>query len=152
MLYLTLLDPMNCTTLGSSVLHDLLEFAQMMPSNHLILWHPFLLWPLIFPSIRVFSSEANLRIRWPTYWDFSISPPSEYSHLISFRIDLFPLFGVLETLKCLLQHHHLKGSTQSSYGPTLRHTKLLSRSTLSTLRTFVDKVMSLHFNMLSSLS
>ena len=83
-----------------------------MPSNHLILCHPLLLPPLIFPSIRVFSNESVLRIRWPKYWSFSytISPSNEYLGLISFRIDWLDLLAVQETLKCLLQHHGSKAS------------------------------------------
>ena len=79
-----------------------------MPSNHLILCHPLLLLPSIFPSIRVFSNESVLHIRWPKYWSFSISPSNEYSGLISFRIDWFDLFAVQKTLKSLLQHHSSK--------------------------------------------
>ena len=109
---------MNCSTPGFPVLHHLLEFAQLMstesvmPSNHLILYHPLLFLPLIFPSIRVFSSESALHIRWPKYWSFSfiISPSNEYSGLISSRIDWFDLFAVQGTLKSLLQHHGLKTS------------------------------------------
>ena len=81
-----------------------------MPSSHLILCHPLLLLPSIFPSIRVFSSESALCIRWPKYWSFSISPYNEYSEFISFRIDWFDLFVVQRTLKSLLQHHSLKVS------------------------------------------
>ena len=77
----------------------------VMPSNHLILYCPLLLLPSIFPSIRVFSNESVLHIRWPKYWSFSISPSNEYSGLISFRIDQFDLFPVQGTLKSLLQHH-----------------------------------------------
>ena len=112
---LTLLDPMDCSTPGFSVLHHLPEFAQIhiiesvMPSSHLILFHPLLL-PSVFPSIRVFSSESNLLIRWPKYWRFSssINPSNEYSGLISFRIDWFNLLAVQRTLKRLLQHHGSK--------------------------------------------
>ena len=84
-----------------------------MPSNHLIPCHHFLLLPSVFPSIRVFSSESALRIRWPKYWSFSftISPSSEYSGLISFRIDWLDLLAVQGTLKSLLQHHNSKAST-----------------------------------------
>ena len=90
----------------------LVSIEFVMPSNHLILCCPFLLLPLIFPSIRVFSNESVLRIRWPKYWSFSvsISPSNEYSGLISFRIDWFDLFAVQETLKSLLQHHSSKAS------------------------------------------
>ena len=83
-----------------------------MPSTYLILCHPLLLLPSIFPSIRVFSSESALHIRWPNYWSFSfnISPSKDYSGLISFRIDWFDLLAVQGTFKCLLQHHSLKAS------------------------------------------
>ena len=108
---------MDCSMPGSSVLHYLLEFAQMstelvMPSNHLILCHPILLLPSIFSSIRVFSSESVLHIRWPKYWSFSISisPSNEYSGLISFRMDWLDLPGVQGTLKSLLQYHSSKAS------------------------------------------
>ena len=90
----------------------LMSTESMMPSNHLILCHPLLLLPSIFPSIRVFSNESVLHIRWPKYWSssFSIGPSSEYSGLISFRIDLFDLLAVQGTLKSLLQHHSSKAS------------------------------------------
>ena len=115
---LTLCDPMDCSTPGLPVLHHLLELAQMhiyrlvIPSNHLILCLPLLLPPSIFPSIRVFSSESDLHIRWPRYWSFSfsISPSDEYSGLISFRMDWFDLLAVQGTLKSLLQHHSSKPS------------------------------------------
>ena len=81
-----------------------------MPSNHLILHHPLLLLPSILPSIRVFSNELALYIRWPEYWSFNISPSSEYSRLISFRMDWLDLLAVQGTLKSLLQHHSLKAS------------------------------------------
>ena len=81
-----------------------------MPSNHLILCRPLLLLPSIFPSIRVFSSESVLHIRWPKYWSFSISPSNEYSGLISFRMEWLDLFAVQGTLKSLLQHHSSKAS------------------------------------------
>ena len=95
---------------------SLLRFVSIelvMPSNHLILRHPLLLLPSIFPSIRVFSNESALHIRWPEYWSlaFSISPSSEYSGLISFRIDWFDFFAVQGTLKSLLQHHNSKASS-----------------------------------------
>ena len=108
---LTLCDPMDCSIPGSPVLHHLLELAQthvhwggdaIQPS------HPLLLLPPIFPSIRVFSNESALRIRWPKYQSCSISPSNEYSGLISFRIDWFDLLAVQGTLKSLLQHHSLK--------------------------------------------
>ena len=89
-----------------------MSIESVMPSNHLTLCHPLLLLPSIFSSIRVFSSELILRIRWPKYWSFgfSISPSNEYSGLISLRIDCFDLLAVQRTLKSLLQHHNLKAS------------------------------------------
>ena len=107
---------MDCSTSGRSVLHYLLEFVQLlsielvMPSNHLVLCHPLLLLPSIFPSIRVFSNESCLGIRWPKYWNFSfsVSLSNDYSGLISFMIDCFDLLGVQGTLKILLQHHSSK--------------------------------------------
>ena len=96
----------------SQSLFKLMFIELVMPSNHLILCCPLLFLPLIFPSIRVFSNELALRIRWPKYWSFSfsISPSNEYSGLISFRIDWFDLLAVQETLKSLLQHHSSKAS------------------------------------------
>ena len=90
----------------------LMSIKSVMPSNHLILCHPLLLLPSIFPSIRVFSNESVLHIRWPDYWSFrfSVSPSNEYSGLISFRIDWFDLCAVQGTLKTLLQHHSSKAS------------------------------------------
>ena len=107
---LTLCDPMDCSPPGFPVLHYLLNLFKlksivlMMPSNHVILCHPLLLLPSIFPSIRLFSSKLALCIRWLKYWSFSfsISPFSEYSGLTSFRIDWLDLLGVQETLKSLL--------------------------------------------------
>ena len=112
----TLCDPMNCSTPGLPDYHQLLESTQptsiesVMPSNHLILCCPLFFLPSIFPSIRVFSNESALRMRWPKYWSFSfsISPSSEYSGLISFRMDWLDLFAVQGTLKSLLQHHSQK--------------------------------------------
>ena len=116
-LCLTLCDPMDCSMLGFPVHHQLPELTLMstesvMPSNHLILCCPLLLPPSIFPSIRVFSNESALCIRWPKYWNFnfSISPSNEYSGLIYFRIDWFNLLAVQGTLKSLLQHHSSKAS------------------------------------------
>ena len=86
----------------------LMSVESVMPSNHLILCHPLLLPPSIFPSIRVFPNESALCIRWPKYWSFSISPSNEYSGLISFRMDWFDLLAVQGTLRNLLQHHSLK--------------------------------------------
>ena len=87
-----------------------MSIESVMPSNHLILCHPHLLLPSIFPSIRVFSNESALRIRWPKYWSFSISPSNEYSGLISSRIDWLDLLAVHGTVKSLLQHHNSKAS------------------------------------------
>ena len=114
----TLCNPVDCSTPGFPVHHQLLELVQtyvhllVMPSNHLIFCCPLLLPPSIFPSIRVFSNESVLRIRWPKYWNFSfgISPANEYSGLISFRIDWLDLLEVQRTLKILLQHHSSKAS------------------------------------------
>ena len=114
----TLCDPMDCSMPGFPVHHHLLELVQThvhrvkMPSNHLILCCPLLLLPWIFPSIRGFSNESVLRIRWPKYWSFSfsISSSKEYSRLISFRIDWLDLLAVQGTLKSLLQHHSSKAS------------------------------------------
>ena len=128
-----------------------------MPCNHLILCHPLLLLPLIFPSIRVFSNKSTLYIRWLKYWSFSfsISPSNEYSGLISFRIDWFDLLAVQETLKSLLQHHSSKASIlrhSAFFTVQLSHPYMTTGKTLAlTRRTFVGKVMSLLFNMLSRL-
>ena len=114
----TLCDPMNRSTPGLPVHQQLrsspkpLPIVSVMSSNHLILGHPLLLLPSIFPSIRVFSNESALRIRWPKYWSFSfnISPSNEHPGLISFRMDWLDLLAVQETLKSLLQHHSSKAS------------------------------------------
>ena len=115
---LTLCDRMDCSTPGFPVLHHrrsllkLMSIESLMLSNHLILCHPLLLLPSIFPSIRVFSNESALCIRWPKDWSFcfSISPSNECSRLISFRIDWFDHLAVQGTLKSLLQHHSWKAS------------------------------------------
>ena len=101
-----------CPSPSPGVLLKLMSIESMMPSNHLILCRPLLLLPSVFPSIRVFSNESALCIRWPKYWSFSfsISPSNEYSGLISFRIDWFELLAVQGTLKSLLQHHSSKAS------------------------------------------
>ena len=109
----TLCDPMDYSTPGlpvhhnSQILPKLMPIESVMPSNPLILCHPLLLLPSIFPSIRVFSNESTVRIRWPKYWSFSfnISPSNEYSGLISFRMGWLYLFAVQGTPKRLLQHH-----------------------------------------------
>ena len=128
-----------------------------MPSNHLILYHPLLLLPLIFPSIRVFSSDLALRIRWPKYWSFSfnISPSNEHSGLISFRMDWLDLLAVQGTLKSVLQYHSSKASIlrrSAFFIVQLSHPYMTTGKTIAlTRRTFVGKVMSLLFNMLSRL-
>ena len=117
-LYPTLCDPMNRSMPGLPIHHQLSESPKPMsivlviPSNHLILCHPLILLPSTFPSIRVFSNESALRIRWPTYWNFSfnISPSNEHSGLISFRMDWLDLLADQRTLKSLLQHHSSKAS------------------------------------------
>ena len=129
----------------------------VMPSNHLILYHPLLLPPSIFPRIRVFSSESVLHISWPKYWSFSfsISPSNEYSGLISFRMDWLDLFAVQGTLKSLLQHHSSKASIlqhSAFFIVQLSHPYMTTGKTIALTRwTFVGKVMSLLFNMLSRL-
>ena len=102
----------SLSSTNSWSLLKLVSIKSLMPSNHLILCHPLLLLPSIFPRIRVFSNESVLRIRWPKYWSFrfSISPSNEYSGLISFRIDWLDLLAVQGTVKSLLQHHSLKAS------------------------------------------
>ena len=127
----------------------------VMPSNHLILCPPFLLPPSIFPSIRVFSSESVLHIRWPKYWsfNFSISPSNEYSGLVSSRKDWLDLLAVQGTLKSLLQHHSSKASIlqcSAFFIVQLSHPYMTIGETITlTRRTVVGKVMSLLFNMLS---
>ena len=124
----------------------------VMPSNHLILCHPLLLLPLIFPSVKVFSNESVLHIRWPKYWSFSfrISASNEYSGLISFRIDWLDLLAVQGTLKSLLQHHSPKASILRHsvfFMVQLSHPYMTTRKTIAlTIRIFVGKVMSLLFN------
>ena len=118
--------------------------------NHLILCRPLLLLPSIFPSIRVFSNESALHIRWPKYWSFSlsISPSNEYSEPISFRMDWLDLLAVQGTLKSLLQHHSSKAS--AFFRVQLSHPHMTTGKTIAlTIRTFVSKVMSLLFNTLS---
>ena len=128
----------------------------MISSNHLILCHPLLLLPSIFPSNRVFSKDSALRIRWPKYWSFSfsLSSSNEYSGLISFRMDWLDLLTVQGTLKSLLQHHGSKSSILHSafFIVQLSHPYMTTGKTIPlTRRTFVGKVMSLLFNMLSRL-
>ena len=131
----------------------LMSSESVMPSNHLILCHPILLLPSIFPSIRVFSNESALLIRWPKYWsfDFSISPSNEYSGLISSRMDWFDLLAVH---KNLLQHHSSEASIlccSAFFIVQLSHPYMTTGKTIAlTRQTFVVKVMSLLFNMLST--
>ena len=132
-----------------------MSVESVMPSNHLILCHPLLLPPSIFPNIRVFSNEPVLRIRWPKYWSFSfsINPSNEHSGLISFRMDWLDLLAVQGTLKSLLQHHSSKASILQHSAfliVQLLHPYMTAGKTIAlTRRTFVGKVMSLLFNMLS---
>ena len=140
---------------SSQSLLTLMSTESVMPSNHLILSHPLLLPPSIFPSIRVFSNESVLRIRWPKDWSFSISPSNEYSGLTSFRMGSLDLLAVQGTLKSLLQHHSSKASILWSspfFTVQLSHPYMTTGKTIAfTRRTFVDKVMSLLFNILSRL-
>ena len=129
----------------------------VMPSNHLILYRPLIVLPSIFPSIRVFSNESALHIRWPKYWSFSfsISPYNEHPGLISFGMAWLDLLAVQGTLKSLLQHHSSKASIllhSASFIVQLSHPYMTTGKTIAlTTWTFVDKVMSLLFNMLSKL-
>ena len=134
-----------------------MSIESVMPSNHLILCHALLLLPSIFPNIRVFSSESALHIRWPKYWSFSfsISPSNEYSGLISFRIDCLDLLAIQGPLKSLLQHHSSKASIlqrSAFFIVQLSHPYMTTGKSIAlTRQTFVSKVMSLLFNMLSRL-
>ena len=150
--------PWVCMTgpLFSTISWCLLKFISIelvMPSNHLILCRPLLLLPSIFPSIRVFSNELALHIRWPKYWSFSIGPSNEYSGLIFFRIDLFNLLAGPGALKSLLQHHSLKASVlqhSAFFMIWLWHPYMTTGKNIAlTIRTFFGKAMSLLFNMLS---
>ena len=142
---------------NSQSLLKLTSIELVMPSNHLILCHLLLLLPSIFPSIRVFYKESVFCIRWPKYWsfNFSISPSNEYSGLISFRIDWLELLAVQETLKSLFQHYSSKSSIlqhSAFFIVQLSHPYMTTGKTITlTRRTFVGKVMSLLFNMLSRL-
>ena len=136
-------------------LFKLMSIKLVMPSNHLILCRPLLFLPSIFPSIRVFSNESALCMRWPKYWSFSISPFNEYSGLISFRIAWFDLLAVQGSLESFLQHHSSKASILQRSGffmVQLSHAYTTTgKTTALTRQTFVSKVMSLLFNMLSRL-
>ena len=133
-----------------------MSIESAMPYSHLIICHPLLLLPPIFPSIRVFSNESNLRMRWPKYWSFSFSiSPSSERGLISFRMDWLDLLAVQGTLKSLLQHHSSKASIlqcSAFFTVQLSHPYMTTGKTIAlTRRTFVVKVMSLLLNMLSRL-
>ena len=134
-----------------------MSIQSVMPSNHLIFCRPLLLPPSIFPSIRIFSSESVIRMRWPKYWSFSfsISPSSEHPGLISFRMDWLALLAVQGALKSLLQHHSSKASIlqcSAFFTVQLSHPCMTTGKTIAlTRRTFVGKVISLLFNMLSRL-
>ena len=134
-----------------------MSIESVMPSNHLILCHPLLLPPSIFPSIRVLSNESAFRIRWPKYWTFSfnISPSKEHTGLISFRMEWLDLLAVQGTLKSLLQQHSSKASVlwhSAFFTVQLSHPYMTTgKTTALTRQTFVGKIMSLLFNMLSRL-
>ena len=160
--YPTLCDPMDCSTPGFPVHHQLLEFTQMstesvMPSNHLILCHPLLPLPSIFPRIRVFSNESVFHIRWPKYWSFSfsVSPSNEYSGLIFFRMGWLDLLAVQGTLKSFLRHHGSKAlilQLSAFFIVQLPHPYMTTGQTIALTRwNFIGKVMSLLFTMLSRL-
>ena len=141
---------------NSRSLLKLMSFESVIPSSHLILCCPLFLLPPVPPSIRVFSSESTLRMRWPKYWSFSFNSPSnEYSGLISFRMDLFYLLAVQGTLKSLLQHHSSKASIlwcSAFFMVQLSHPYNTTGKIIAlTRRTFVSKVTSLLFNVLSRL-
>ena len=142
---------------NSQSLLELMSIKLMMPSNHRILCHPLILLPSVYPSIKVFSNESVFCIRWPKYWSFifNISPSNEYSVLISFRIDWFDLLVVQRALKSLLQYHSSKASIlrcSAFFIVQLLHQYMTTGKTIAlTRQTFLDKVMSLLFNMLSRL-
>ena len=154
---------MNHSTPGLPVHHylpsslRLMSIESMMPSSHLILCHPLLLLPPIPPSIRVFSNELTLRMRWPKYWSFSFSiiPSKEHPGLISFRMDWLDLLAIQGTLKSLLQHHSSKASIlrhSAFFTVQFSHPHMTTGKTIVLTRwTFVDKVMSLLFSMPSRL-
>ena len=137
---------------NSQSLLKLMSIESVMPSDHLILCWPLLLPPSIFPSIRVFSNKSVLRIRWPKYWSFSISPSNEYSGLISLRMDWFDLLAVQRTLKSLLQHHNSTASIlqhSALFTVQLSHPYMTTGKTIAlTMWTLFSKAMSLLFNML----
>ena len=142
---------------NSQSLLKLISIESVMPCNHLILCHPLLLLPSIFPSIRVFSSKSDFHIRWPKYWRFSfnIRPSNEYSGLISFKMDWLDLLAVQGTLKSLLQHHSTKASIlrrSAFFIEQFSYPYMITGKTVAlTRQTFVGKVTSLLFNTLSRL-
>ena len=144
-----------CPSPISWSLLKLMSIESVMPSNHLILCHPLLLLPSIFPQHLVFSNQLALRIRWPKYWNFNFnnSPSNEYSGLISSRIDWFNLLAVQGTLKSLLQQHNLKAlilQCSTFFMVQFSHLYMTTGGTIAlSIWTFVSKVMSLLFNMLS---
>ena len=156
-------DPMNCSMpaslsiTNSGNLLRIMYIMSVMPSNHLTLCHPPLLLPSIFPSIRVFSNESALRVRWPNYWSFSlsISLSNEHRGLVSFRMNWLGLLAVQGTLKSLLQHHSSKPSIlwpSAFFTVQLLHPCMTTGKTIAlTRQTFAGKVMSLLFNVLSRL-
>ena len=158
-----LCDPMNRSTPGLPVYHQLpslhrpMPIESVMPFSHLILCCPLLLQPPIPPSIRVFSNDSTLSMKWPKYWSFSfsISPSNEHPGLISFRVDWLDLLAVQGTLKSLLQHHGSKASILwCSAFFTIQHShpyRTTGKTIALTKRTFVGKVMSLLLNMVSRL-
>ena len=160
---LTLCDHLSCSTPGLPVQHQtpeptqLMSIESVMPSNHLILCHPLLLLPSIFPSIKVFSNESALRIRWPKCCSFSfnISPFNEHPGLISFKMDWLDHLAAQGTLKCLLQHYSSKAPIlwrSAFFIVQLSHPYMTTGKTITLTRwTFVGQVLSLLFNMLSRL-
>ena len=154
---------MNHSTPGLPVHHQIPEskkpmsFESVIPSNHLILCHPLLFLPSILPSIRVFSNESTLRMKWPKYWSFSfsISLSNEHPGLISYRMDWLDVFAVQGTLKSLLQHHSSKASIlkcSAFFTIQLSHPYVTTGKIIAlTRQTFVGKVMSLLLNLLSRL-
>ena len=160
-LCLTLWNPMDCSMLGLPAPHHLPKFAKfmflasVMLSSHLILWCPLLLLPSIFPSIKDFSSESAVHIRWPKYWSFSfsISPSNECSGLISLKIDWFDLLAFQGTFRSLLQQHSSKASVlwrSAFFMVQLSQRYVTTGKTIAlTIQTFVGRVMSLLFNILS---
>ena len=159
---LTLCDPMNHSTPGLSItnfqsLPKLMSMESVMPSSHIILFCPLLLLPPVPPSIRDFSNESTLRMKWPNYWSFSfsLSPSNEHPGLVSFRMDWLDLLAVQRTLKSLLHHHSSKAlilQCSAFFTVQLLHPYMTTGKTIDLTRgAFAGKVMSLLFNMLSRL-